>query len=210
MHFLVVEVSLFIGQSFSVLEMRSAGRTVLLPQTHYSVSIAQMPVFYVEVRIEAKCFITVLFLFLDMYRFPLYLKITCCLFILDDNMSYPCEDGAIRLTGGGAPYQGRVELCYRGHWGTVCHNGWDKKDAQTVCNLLGYGASKVSIPATNNFFNSVPPEGPVFVEGVACSGNEANFLDCLSSEPGGDTCGHSRDAGVYCSGNGCVSIGMAR
>ena len=91
-------------------------------------------------------------------------------------------------------------MCYRGHWGTVCHNSWDRTDAQTVCRLLGYGASNLSIPTTNNFFDTVSAEGPVFVKMVECVGNETDFLDCLTAEPGGDTCGRARDAGVFCSG----------
>jgi len=103
----------------------------------------------------------------------------------DENATLPCEDGDIRLAGGGAPYQGRVELCYRGYWGTVCERSWDRTDARTVCRLLGYTASSdLVLPTTSNFFDSVAPEGPVFVRNVRCSGNEMNFMDCLSADPG--------------------------
>ncbi len=119
----------------------------------------------------------------------------------DNNATLPCEDGAIRLVGGGTPYQGRVEMCYRGYWGTVCQTFWDRTDARTVCRLLGYGAnSDLVLPTTANFFSSVPPEGPVFVRRIDCSGNETDFLSCLSADPGGHTCGHGRDVGVFCPG----------
>ena len=49
--------------------------------------------------------------------------------------------GEVRLvygnrTGG---REGRVETCFGGQWGTVCHNSWNNQDAQVVCGQLGFG-----------------------------------------------------------------------
>ena len=49
-----------------------------------------------------------------------------------------CEDWDIRLQDGSTPNEGRVELCYNNHWGTICDDLWDNDDARVVCRQAGY------------------------------------------------------------------------
>ena len=44
----------------------------------------------------------------------------------------------MRLADGDHDLEGRVEVCIRGVWGTVCSNRWDSTDAGVVCRQLGY------------------------------------------------------------------------
>lgn len=46
-----------------------------------------------------------------------------------------------RLSGGRISSEGFVEVCYNGHWGTVCHLGWDDTDASVLCAELGFSAN---------------------------------------------------------------------
>ena len=53
-----------------------------------------------------------------------------------------CEHGSIRLVGGNYSYEGRVEYCLNGIWGTVCDDFWDFYDAITVCLQLNLTADR--------------------------------------------------------------------
>ncbi len=49
-----------------------------------------------------------------------------------------CTFGDMRLVGGDDKYEGRVEICVSGEWGSVCDEGWSFTDARVACRQLGY------------------------------------------------------------------------
>ena len=53
------------------------------------------------------------------------------------------ENGNLRLLGSNLLYQGRVEVCLSGTWGTVCDDMWSVADAQVACRQLGYKAQGI-------------------------------------------------------------------
>jgi len=45
----------------------------------------------------------------------------------------------VRLSGGNSTAEGRLEVYYKGQWGTVCDDRFSYIDAVVVCNSLGFG-----------------------------------------------------------------------
>ena len=54
------------------------------------------------------------------------------------NTTDNCTNGEVRFVGGDIEYEGRVEVCYGGVWGSVSPSLWDSNDAKVVCRQLGY------------------------------------------------------------------------
>ncbi len=59
----------------------------------------------------------------------------------DYDYDLDCSEGAIRLADGNSPFEGRVEVCYDGVWGTVCDDHWGDAEVAVVCRQLGYSSS---------------------------------------------------------------------
>ena len=63
-------------------------------------------------------------------------------YAITEQFSAVCNDGDLQLVNGDDEFQGRVEICNGGVWGTVCHDWWNDPDNRVVCRQLGYGAGE--------------------------------------------------------------------
>ncbi|KAJ8040995.1 Neurotrypsin [Holothuria leucospilota] len=100
----------------------------------------------------------------------------------------------IRLVNGYSHNTGRVEVYVNGEWGTVCHDRWEREDAEVVCRWLGYTGADAALG--NAFFGE--GTGPIWLDNVRCSGNEETLRECRMRPIGEHNCGHDEDAGVEC------------
>ena len=115
---------------------------------------------------------------------------------IDVTSNDTAAEGAVRLVGGDSLLEGRVELFFLGHWGTVCDYDWDLRDATVVCHQLGY-LRAVKAPRSAAFGAG---SGPSWHWSMRCVGTERNLTECNNfNSYFGRTCPHSQDARVVCS-----------
>ncbi len=103
-----------------------------------------------------------------------------------------CTDGDLRLVDGRARYEGRVEVCQEGLWGSVCDDNWlPRENSIVVCRQAGINTYKgknagmlmsmyvdyFSLGVLFGTFGAV--SGPIHLSSVFCIGTEASLFDCF-------------------------------
>ncbi len=116
-----------------------------------------------------------------------------------------CDEGSVRLVGGANQNEGRVEVCHNNRWGTVCDDSWDDNDARVVCRQLGRPVDGAEGRSRAAFGQG---RDPIWLDDVACAGNEANLAACPGPDWGVENCDHGEDAGVVCGGGGDPGDGV--
>uniref|UniRef100_A0A8C9ERL6 Soluble scavenger receptor cysteine-rich domain-containing protein SSC5D n=1 Tax=Pavo cristatus TaxID=9049 RepID=A0A8C9ERL6_PAVCR len=107
------------------------------------------------------------------------------------------EPAHLRLVNGSHHCAGRVEVFHEEMWGAVCDHGWDKKDAEVVCQQLGCGTALSASGEAHLDAGSLR----VWLDNVSCEGTELSLMKCRASPWGKSSCSHGKHASVVCSGS---------
>ena len=104
----------------------------------------------------------------------------------------------VRVVGDGESFsssgRGRVEVEYKGVWGTVCDANWDLNAANVVCKGMGW--RRAVRPSLGSEFGRT--WGPIWMDFVRCRGDESSLEECGHTGWGLVNCSHGNDAGVVC------------
>lgn len=101
----------------------------------------------------------------------------------------------IRLTGGKHSGEGRVEVLYKGSWGTVCDDSFSDKSAIVVCRQLGYSTTRATFKGGAAYGRG---SGDIVLDNVICTGDECSIACCRHNGFRQHNCGHGEDVGVIC------------
>uniref|UniRef100_A0A8C8S9X9 CD163 molecule n=1 Tax=Pelusios castaneus TaxID=367368 RepID=A0A8C8S9X9_9SAUR len=104
----------------------------------------------------------------------------------------------LQLVGGDTACSGRVEVKHGKSWETVCESHLDFNAASVICSELGCGQAVATVGAAH--FG----EGHdlIWKEEFQCVGTESVLMNCPRMSHPKQTCSHTNDVGVLCSGYG--------
>ncbi|XP_015258592.1 PREDICTED: lysyl oxidase homolog 3 isoform X3 [Cyprinodon variegatus] len=90
--------------------------------------------------------------------------------------------------------EGRIELFYKGEWGTICDDDFSISNANVLCRQLGF-VSATGWTHSSKYGNG---QGKIWLDNVICNGGEKSIEFCKSRGWGNSDCTHDEDAGVVC------------
>ncbi|XP_039992540.1 lysyl oxidase homolog 3B isoform X1 [Xiphias gladius] len=90
--------------------------------------------------------------------------------------------------------EGRIELFYKGEWGTICDDDFSIANANVLCRQMGF----VSATGWTHSAKYGKGQGKIWLDNVLCNGGEKSIEFCKSRGWGNSDCTHDEDAGVVC------------
>uniref|UniRef100_A0A673YH79 Lysyl oxidase homolog n=1 Tax=Salmo trutta TaxID=8032 RepID=A0A673YH79_SALTR len=105
------------------------------------------------------------------------------------------SDPQFRLVGYPRKHnEGRIEVFYKGEWGTICDDDFSLSNANVLCRQLGF----VSATGWTHSAKYGKGLGKIWLDNVQCNGGEKSIELCKSRGWGNSDCTHDEDAGVIC------------
>ncbi|XP_031563150.1 scavenger receptor cysteine-rich type 1 protein M130-like [Actinia tenebrosa] len=89
-------------------------------------------------------------------------------------------------------YDGRVTLKVKGSAGSICGNGWNKKEADVACQMEGFKQALVPI----SHFGGGPAK--IWLSNVRCSNSDKSLKECNHDGWIDNSCPKNHHAGVIC------------
>ncbi|XP_078381830.1 neurotrypsin-like [Oculina patagonica] len=112
-----------------------------------------------------------------------------------EDASVVCIPG-VRLAGGVSYRDGLVQVYYNNTWAWMCADQWNKKDADMVCRIIGFGRSSTYVLQVS--VKSQQLDERTWVSNFQCSDKETTFLSCLHGGWRKHSCANKRKASVTC------------
>lgn len=114
---------------------------------------------------------------------------------VDDCKKLVAFSNYLRLSGNfTTPYEGLLEVRYKGGWHTVCDDLFGLEDARVMCRELGMGQ-----PESFSGGEHGSGTGQILTRNLICFGNEKSFVDCNQRTWFSFGCTHREDVGLVCS-----------
>ena len=131
---------------------------------------------------------------------------------IEDDDGALATEGDVRLVGGPDRFEGRLEIFFRGEWGSTCDDrffeptgGERNRAADVACKLLGF-RSGAEAPGYGRTHVTLSDQ-PIWLDDVRCLASvpahrvnsPRSLFDCYYAGPGLHNCTHEEDVGLRCS-----------
>ena len=85
--------------------------------------------------------LSVILLFFSFVQGKAQVCMSACVEDCPHTVKGQCTNGEIRLVMTSSKFEGGIEVCVNGEWGTVCNDFWGTNEARVACRQLGFHIS---------------------------------------------------------------------